>query len=79
MDCSLPGSSVRGIFQVRVPEWGANHMSKECQVDCGSWYEYWIWKVGNKAYENLEIRSGSLLQNKGQIIVSLNLKNKKKA
>ena len=23
MDCSLPGSSVHGIFQPRVPEWGA--------------------------------------------------------
>ena len=23
MDCSLPGSSVRGIFQGRVPEWSA--------------------------------------------------------
>ena len=23
MDCSLPGSSVHGIFQVRVLEWGA--------------------------------------------------------
>ena len=23
MDCSLPGSSVRGILQARVPEWGA--------------------------------------------------------
>ena len=23
MDCSLPGSSIRGIFQVRVLEWGA--------------------------------------------------------
>jgi len=23
MDCSLPGSSVRGIFQARVLEWGA--------------------------------------------------------
>ena len=23
MDCSLPGSSVRGIFQSRVLEWGA--------------------------------------------------------
>ena len=23
MDGSLPGSSVRGIFQARVPEWGA--------------------------------------------------------
>jgi len=23
MDCSLPGSSTRGIFQARVLEWGA--------------------------------------------------------
>ena len=23
MDCSLPGSSVHGVFQARVPEWGA--------------------------------------------------------
>ena len=23
MDCSLPGSSTHGIFQARVPEWGA--------------------------------------------------------
>ena len=23
MGCSLPGSSVHGIFQARVPEWGA--------------------------------------------------------
>ena len=23
IDCSLPGSSVHGIFQARVPEWGA--------------------------------------------------------
>ena len=29
MDCSLPGSSVHGIFQVRVLEWGAISFSKE--------------------------------------------------
>ena len=23
MDCSLPGSSIRGVFQARVLEWGA--------------------------------------------------------
>ena len=23
MDCNLPGSSIHGIFQARVPEWGA--------------------------------------------------------
>ena len=29
MDCSLPGSSVHGIFQARVLEWGAIAFSKE--------------------------------------------------
>ena len=28
MDCSLPGSSVHGIFQARVLEWGAMDFSK---------------------------------------------------
>ena len=27
MDCSLPGSSVHGIFQARVLEWGATAFS----------------------------------------------------
>ena len=29
MDCSLPGSSVRGIFQARVLEWGAIAFSRK--------------------------------------------------
>ena len=29
MDCSLPGSSVHGIFQAGVLEWGAIAFSKE--------------------------------------------------
>ena len=29
MDCSLPGSSVRGIFQARILEWGAIAFSDE--------------------------------------------------
>ena len=29
MDCSLPGSSVHGIFQARVLEWDAIAFSKE--------------------------------------------------
>ena len=27
MDCSLPGSSARGVFQARVLEWGATAFS----------------------------------------------------
>ena len=37
MDCSLPGSSVHGIFQARVLEWGAIAFSKKniyfCFID----------------------------------------------
>ena len=29
MDCSIPGSSVHGIFQARVLEWGAIAFSKK--------------------------------------------------
>ena len=29
MDCSLPGSSIQGIFQARVLEWGAIAFSDE--------------------------------------------------
>ena len=29
MDCSLPGSSIHGIFQARVLEWGAIAFSTE--------------------------------------------------
>ena len=32
MDCSLPGSSVHGIFQARVLEWGAIAFSEEIQM-----------------------------------------------
>ena len=35
MDCSLPGSSVHGIFQARVLEWGAIAFS-ECCYERGS-------------------------------------------
>ena len=30
MDCSLPSSSIHGIFQARVLEWVAISFSKEC-------------------------------------------------
>ena len=33
MDCSLPGSSIHGIFQASVLEWGAIAFSGEAQRD----------------------------------------------
>ena len=37
MDCSLPGSSVHGIFQARVLEWGAIVFSGEIVKDREFW------------------------------------------
>ena len=33
MDCSLPGSSVHGIFQARVLEWGAIAFSVDLALE----------------------------------------------
>ena len=39
MDCSLPGSSVHGIFQARVLEWGAIAFSAPAlQVETNYFY-----------------------------------------
>ena len=32
MDCSLPGSSIHGIFQARVLEWGAIAFSRKFYI-----------------------------------------------
>jgi len=37
MDCSPPGSSVHGIFQARVLEWGAIAFSEGGLACCNSW------------------------------------------
>ena len=40
MDCSLPGSSVHGIFQARVLEWGAVAFSEVASVMSNSLRPY---------------------------------------
>ena len=44
MDCSLAGSSVHGIFQARVLEWGAIAFSEGENIpEVGKfWYSGWI-------------------------------------
>ena len=37
MDCSLPGSSVHGIFKARVPEWGAIAFSVKREQSAHIW------------------------------------------
>ena len=50
MDCSLPGSSIHGIFQARVLEWGAiawqieGERWKQWQISC-SWALKSLWIV----------------------------------
>ena len=41
MDCSLPGSSIHGIFQARVLEWGAIAFSKFLYIYA---FELWRWR-----------------------------------
>ena len=65
MDCSLPGSSVHGIFQARILEWvaisfsrGSSWLRDQAQVSCttGRFFTVWIqetWKnkQNNKTFK----------------------------
>ena len=50
MDCSLPGSSVRGIFQARILEWGAIAFSKGSLQFAGN-----LISMGQKEDEELAV------------------------
>ena len=55
MDCSLPGSSIHGIFQARVLEWGARY-STSCAsvVNTGDMEGAYISKRGKGTSRNEE-------------------------
>ena len=51
IDYSLPGSSVHGIFQARVMEWGAIAFSDEAwQLPLLSWNQPPLYKVLDQDY-----------------------------
>ena len=52
MDCSLPGSSVHGIFQARVLEWGTTAFSTE--EDKKKVYEKILEKIIVKNFPKME-------------------------
>ena len=52
MDCSLPGSSVHGIFQARVVEWGAIALEHEISTNGSSATGY---PQGKKREKNLKL------------------------
>ena len=60
MDCSLPGSSVLGIFQARIPEWvaissskGSSSLRDQTGICCGCLH----WKAGSLPWSHLESAS----------------------
>ena len=68
MDCSLPGSSVHGIFQARVLEWVAISFSRGSsqprdwtQVSCIAGIHFTIWGTGEVTINR---RWGSILSTK---------------
>ena len=54
MDCSLPGSSIHGIFQARVLEWVAIAFSN---VYASIWFKIFILKV---SFKNMAPHSSTL-------------------
>ena len=56
MDCSLPVSSVPGIFQARVLEWGAIAFS-EIMYEC-------VLNIGRKTLEEVGKKSGADIKKK---------------
>ena len=60
MDCSLPGSSVHGIFQARVLEWGAIAFSMKLVIDYLSSCQMWYWFINTPIWSRA-ILSRSLL------------------
>jgi len=56
VDCSLPGSSVHGIFQARVLEWGAITIGK---IDSQREFAVCLRKLKQGLYINLQGRDGA--------------------
>ena len=57
MDCSLPGSSVHGIFQARIPEWvvisfsrGSSEIRDRTRVSCTGGRFFTIRATGEDPY-----------------------------
>ena len=62
VDCSPPGSSIHGIFQARVLEWGAIAFSKSRSVMFNSLQPHGLYSPWNSPGQNTGVGSLSLLQ-----------------
>ena len=66
MDCSLPGSSVHGIFQARVLEWFAISFSKQAKhvhVNCRCMFKEWKNQEVSKNHEALDVYQEPVARN----------------
>ena len=61
MDCSLPGSSVHGVFQARLLEWGATAFSAK---HCRFWIISSFWD-----YESTHSNSGTRIAISGLLLL----------
>ena len=55
MDCSLPGSSVHGILQTRIPEWVAMPSSRGSSQPTGRIRVSWVSCIGRRFYLPLAV------------------------
>ena len=64
MDCNLPGSSIHGIFQARVLEWGANDFSPRRYICICllSHHIYYIGYLGSSVVKNPPANAGDMVQ-----------------
>ena len=62
MDCSLPGSSIHGIFQARVLEWGAIAFSNPflLGIKFQTNQKTWIKKKFLKPFSNQKLKDGKV-------------------
>ena len=58
MDCSLPGSSIHGIFQARILEWGAIAFSMYTYIP--SFLNFFLFRVSQSFSEGCLVMSDSL-------------------
>ena len=71
MDCSLPGSSIHGIFQARVLEWGAIAFSERYSMQMESKRE----EIATLTSDKINFNSQAVIRDKeGHYIMKIIIK-----
>ena len=80
MDCSLPGSSIHGIFQARVLEWGAIAFSDGCESWAIKKAKHWRIDalelgVGDDFWESLGLQGDQTSQSSRKSVLNIHWKD----